>query len=183
MLFNLSPFARSVIETSLGYKWQNPDTNEIFIGYIDNNNVAQFLTRPESGAVLIDTICNKSYFCSEFHKNDLAIYVGNLWLVHRTASLYRYSEGSKDDFGRSADSAPEAIAANFPCLFKIVSRQPEDNPDGIMGNLRYRAVMQSRLNPNQGDILIDQDGDSFLVAGVSNIDTKGLISVYLVDAG
>jgi len=175
----------------------NLDRNESFYGYVEINTqatspVARIKTHkawfmPDApvgdGELIQDRADDKKYLVMSLKKEidgGVCAYIdGTVYFVNVLANIERFSDSSRNSFGRATEAEGSIVAYDVPIMTSSMSMNVNEQKDQNLAAEKIKVVIQSKVGVQINDRLICDSGSVYKVNSINRDDLVGLWVLYV----
>lgn len=171
----------------------NEDTSTYFLGYVSVNPLA---TTPFSrtivhkawfegestisnGDLILDRADNNYYLVMSLKREiveGVCIFIdGTLYLANKIVSIHRFSDGTKNFFGKDSDPAPTPVYSNVRVMINPNKVDVLEQPDRNISQDKIKIVLPSKFIVKSNDRITTNSGNNYIVITADNESLEGLV--------
>jgi len=104
---------------------------------------------------------------------------GTLYLANRVVNIYRFSDTSKNFFGKDVSAGPSVVVENIRAMITPIALDVLEQPDQTLIKAKIKVVVQAKYGVKVQDRITTTSGGNYKVVSVDNESLEGLTVLYV----
>lgn len=202
-MIKLGNFTKGLLKNTVGY-WQgkgriyNIDRDLYLVGFAEVNPMAStafarirvnkgwVVAEPGQiveGDLIQDKADAKKYLVmsikNEVLNQESVYWDATLYLCDSTASIERWTPGTKDVFGRPSVATPSVIAADVPIMTNPRNFDVVEQQDRVIAQNKISVYLQAKVGVQESDRIKSSNGEVYKVVSVDRVSLMNIHICYV----